>query len=430
MPKDKIFISHTTPGDNYFTAWLASKLRLLGYAVWVELDELKLGDAFWPEIEDAIRSQSIKFLIVVSKPYLEKIKDPSSGIFKELSCADGIRNISNFKSPIRIDDVSFNDFPVQIMGLNAIDFYGNWQEGLDKLLDSLKKEKIPQDTSKFDNPLNFWLNAFKINDIRNSESEIVYTNWFPFELPNKIYIHKPIVKSKIDLVDIPYSYLEYSDRHISFFPKTDYPATIECSLSTELNINEIIEEPGIPIDDFLVFNEPRKKVVELLNKVIRDFLVERKLKSYQQANTEVFYYPSSSENRKRISLKALNKTNVAVAGKSKGNVWSYGISHYAILYPFPYFKINSHIIFERADLIVLDQEEQAKLRRSFGFDWYNKDWLDTLLGMMIKLSGEYNGLKIHVPINSSANLVVSATPFSVQTDFGYFEPAKEEQDAD
>jgi len=180
----------------------------------------------------------------------------------------------------------------------------------------------------------------------------------------------------------------------------------------------------------LVFNEPRKKVVELLNKVIRDFLIGRKLKSYQQANTEVFYYSSSSENRKRINLKAMNKNNVAVTGKTKGNAWSYGISHYAILYPFPYCKINSHIIFESADLIILDQEEQRKLRRSFGFDWYNKDWLDTLLGMMIKISGDNGSPKIHIPINSSTNLAVSTIPFSVQTDFGYFEPAKEEQNAD
>src|ERR1700730_5643150 len=98
MGKDKIFISHTTPDDNYFTTWLASKLKILGYKVWVELDELKLGDAFWPEIEDAIRNQSIKFLVIVSKAYLGRIKNPNSGIFKELSCADGIRDIKNYKS--------------------------------------------------------------------------------------------------------------------------------------------------------------------------------------------------------------------------------------------------------------------------------------------------------------------------------------------
>jgi len=96
-----IFVSHATPSDNYFVTWLSSKLKLLGYSVWVELDELKLGDAFWPEIENVIRNQACKFLAVVSKSYLEKITDSVSGVFKELSCADRIKDIKSFKKKIQ-----------------------------------------------------------------------------------------------------------------------------------------------------------------------------------------------------------------------------------------------------------------------------------------------------------------------------------------
>jgi hypothetical protein len=62
------------------------------------IDELKSGDAFWPEIETAIRNHSIKFLAIVSKSYLENINEPSSGIFKELSTADRIKDIKKFKA--------------------------------------------------------------------------------------------------------------------------------------------------------------------------------------------------------------------------------------------------------------------------------------------------------------------------------------------
>ncbi|MCR6721532.1 MAG: hypothetical protein NVV59_14895 [Chitinophagaceae bacterium] len=85
-------------------------------------------------------------------------------------------------------------------------------------------------------------------------------------------------------------------------------------------------------------------------------------------------------------MKSVGKTNVAVTGKNKGNNWSFGISSYAILYPEPYIKVNSHIIFENAEEVVFGQEEHHALRRKFAFDWYNKDWLDTLLGIMFKLS--------------------------------------------
>lgn len=35
--KDTIFISHATPTDNIFATWLATKLELCGYKVWVDL---------------------------------------------------------------------------------------------------------------------------------------------------------------------------------------------------------------------------------------------------------------------------------------------------------------------------------------------------------------------------------------------------------
>ena len=38
--KDTIFISHATPTDNIFAAWLATKLELCGYKVWVDINDL------------------------------------------------------------------------------------------------------------------------------------------------------------------------------------------------------------------------------------------------------------------------------------------------------------------------------------------------------------------------------------------------------
>jgi hypothetical protein len=39
--KNLIFISHAQPEDDYLAVWLASKLRQLGYNVWVDKDNLK-----------------------------------------------------------------------------------------------------------------------------------------------------------------------------------------------------------------------------------------------------------------------------------------------------------------------------------------------------------------------------------------------------
>lgn len=426
MSKTKIFISHSTPSDNYFATWLASKLKQLGYEVWIELDELRSGDAFWPKIESAIRNDSVKFLPIISKGYMERIRDPYSGVFKELSCADRIKDIQNFKSPLRLDDINFDEFPVQLLGLNSIDFYNNWQEGLEKLLDSFDKEKVPLDKGRNENPLNFWLDSFEIKDIINQEAETIYTNWFPFKLPLKLYVHKCSLQNRLDLVDIFYPYIDYSDRHICFFPSSDYPSSITCISTTEFIIEEILEERMITIDDYMSIIEPRKKIIELVNKTLSHLFIQKRLKQYTQSKSEVFYYPNTPDNKKRISLKSIGKNNVAITGRTKENYWSFGVSSNANLHPFPYLKISSHIVFENKESIVLPQEEQHTLRRKYGFDWYNRDWLDTLLGMMTKIADMSSDNKINILINSRENLVIDAIPFNLRSAVGYFEPSKDD----
>ena len=65
--RDTIFISHATPEDNEFTIWLASRLELLGYKVWIDKKELLGGETFWEIIESAIKINATKFLLVYSK---------------------------------------------------------------------------------------------------------------------------------------------------------------------------------------------------------------------------------------------------------------------------------------------------------------------------------------------------------------------------
>jgi hypothetical protein len=428
--KQTIFISHVAPTDNYFAAWLASKLKLLGYSVWVELDELKVGDAFWPNIEAAIRKDAIRFIAVVSKEYCEKVRVASSGVFKELSCADRIKSIPNFLAPVRIDETPEDDFPVQLMGLQSIDFFQNWQVGLDRLLKDLREQKVVAASSDAENPLPFWLDAFKIDEIRTKGPETIFTNWFPVHLPEKIYVHHPVIERQIDLQDIYYPYIVEANRHVCFFPSSDYPASISCVSSKEYTLDEFLSDRVLAVDEFFALFEPRKKLVKLLNQIVERFCVERVLKRYNQANTAVFYYPSNSENKKRISLKRFGKSNVTVTGSFKEHKWCFGFSWYANLVPSPFFKINAHIIFENPDGSLPDSEEQHALRQACGASWYNKKWLDTTLGAMTKLSGDDLEGLVRVPISSSKHLEIQTSPFAFETDFGYLEPVKTEMEDD
>ena len=48
--KDVVFISHATPVDNTFAVWLATKLELCGYRVWVDINNLSPSVDFWKTI--------------------------------------------------------------------------------------------------------------------------------------------------------------------------------------------------------------------------------------------------------------------------------------------------------------------------------------------------------------------------------------------
>src|SRR5689334_19638503 len=95
--RNTIFISHATPEDNEFAIWLASKLELMGYKVWVDKTGLLGGEKFWEEIDNVIRNLAVKFLFVYSEsiflhdsfktPIGGKLKD---GVYKEYSFAESV----------------------------------------------------------------------------------------------------------------------------------------------------------------------------------------------------------------------------------------------------------------------------------------------------------------------------------------------------
>ena len=86
--KDTIFISHATPTDNIFATWLATKLELCGYKVWVDLNDLAPSVDFWNTIDQTIRNNAVKFIFVMSNASIDPNRD---GVQKELAVADKIR---------------------------------------------------------------------------------------------------------------------------------------------------------------------------------------------------------------------------------------------------------------------------------------------------------------------------------------------------
>ena len=103
--RETIFISHATPEDNEFTIWLASRLELLGYNVWIDKNGLLGGEKFWETIDNVIRDKAIKFLLVYSNNIFQKDRKGNiqegklkDGVYKEYSFAERDRKSTRLNS--------------------------------------------------------------------------------------------------------------------------------------------------------------------------------------------------------------------------------------------------------------------------------------------------------------------------------------------
>ncbi len=89
--QEMLFISHSTPEDSEFCIWLASRLEMLGYKVWIDLKNLYGGERSWQKIQQAIK-ESAKVLLVYSN-YIIDDGEIKQSIDDELRYAESIGEI-------------------------------------------------------------------------------------------------------------------------------------------------------------------------------------------------------------------------------------------------------------------------------------------------------------------------------------------------
>lgn len=138
--RDTIFISHATPADNDFFIWVASRLEMLGYKVWIDKEGLLGGERFWATIQKAL-DRSIKVLLVYSKNIVTTDGILRQGIEDELEYAKSIavqNRLQDFIIPLHIDNSNYN-LAIGLPNINHIPFNSSWAEGLKQLLKKLEK---------------------------------------------------------------------------------------------------------------------------------------------------------------------------------------------------------------------------------------------------------------------------------------------------
>jgi hypothetical protein len=420
----KIFISHATPEDNYFAGWLAAKLSLAGFDVWCDLDVLQGGEDFWKDIEKTIREETAKFVFVLSSTSMQK-----RGTLRELAIADKLNAAGDFIVPVRIDNVSSNDLPGELIRLNYINFCHSWADGLRKLLQKFEKEKVIKVKTTELNVVDFWQRAQAAKDeIITAREEGYWSNWFEIKIPDFVYFHfpSPLALYKLSMVSYP------------AFPESNYIISFACEKcvqqipmdkSIKISTATFLKEKDFQGPQLGIIEDANKKIIRLLNEAFSLFLVGRGLKPYHMATDTIYYFLGGIDHdnpQLKINLARYNRRSINLFGTSRGANWHFAIGGQAFLYPLAAFAVDYHVIFTSpASGLPLDKATQHTYRRKLS--WYNKKWRDLVLGSFLWLGKENENDLIPIRVCEHQEIEFKLEPIMFQSQIGYFEPTKEEE---
>lgn len=130
---ESVFISYSSK-DKEFIFKLKDDLNKNGVYTWVDVEQIKPGALWQNEIKNGLTKSSV-IIIVLSENYFS-----SNWVSIELALAQNKKII-----PIRIDNALYTNIPSNIVERQWIDFYENYQNGLQILLEAIPdNNKIKQ----------------------------------------------------------------------------------------------------------------------------------------------------------------------------------------------------------------------------------------------------------------------------------------------
>ena len=461
MPKErnKIFISHASPEDNDFTIWLASRLQLLGYQVWIDKDQLLGGETFWQEIDLAIRNDTAKFLLVYSKDICKKDSNDNpihgnlkEGVSKEYILADSIakeEKIDDFIILLNTDGSNFNLF-IDAPRLNQIPFHNDWASGFEQLVKKLKKDNIPTLNENTDRDFGEWYqhHFLGVNSVE-PRRELYHSNWWEIKTPEYFYIYelsnetqaKEILKQN---VSYPMSRIS---NHLSSFEKyelfkidhQEQKLDIKPESIFKLKISDILL--GFDSDKFPTQRDSENSLKYLLNRVFHLLMKKRNLSWYEMANKRQAYYYTKENlpslktrfpypHRPEKDKHKYKLKNLIGEYGSLGN-WHYAISSRTILSPLVAFSLKGHLTFSKDGYNLwkdtngdIDKVLIHRHRRKKGRRFFNEEWRDMLLAFLhgLKVDG-----KINLALSSEYQLEMSQYPENFWSEFGYVDPREKDR---
>ena len=416
--RDVIFISKATPGDDEFVLWLAPKLEEAGYTVFADILTLEPGERWRKTITNTLQTRAIKMLLCCRDATLA-----ADGVIEEIEIAtDLVKQLGDpkFIIPLRLEPFKK---VFGIGGLQYIDFVRGWADGLGKLLDTLKRQKVPSNPDRIViNPNWEMYRRRKAIELRN-EPERLTSNWLRVvEIPDTIGYFEPIGAANRSSIASACHLSKYPDeplhQGILSFRTLDevnsaYQLVARFELKHELPVMTFRDE-GLPSCG-LEKQDASNLVHSMFRQAWNTFCRDLGLLECQYSAAVGFHV---SKDQAKIGQKIPwgkqgDKRSSMLRNAAKGHVWQFGVSSIPAFWPFPHFKLKSRVLFaplnpnEAGDPIT-DAKKQHRLRRTVCKGWRNKQWHGRLMAFIELLCGEASFITL--PLGETAFVKLEAAP--------------------
>lgn len=436
--RDMIFISHANPEDNVFTRWLALQLGRCGYPVWCDLTQLLGGEAFWTDIENALRERTAKFIYVLSRTSNSK-----DGPLNELQVASNVardNSIHDFIIPVAIDDLPSRQTHIQLSRLNHIGFQESWAEGLRVLLELLEREKVQKDEKRFGaKAVSEWWRSFSpVDQGVRPESELHVSNWFPARsLPEYLHLHQVAGwphSEKEGALDTKQPASRFGCYIVSFAPVQDFEGEFSIEKTTSFPTTELVDR-GIK-DAPLDRKQAKNVVMYLLRDAWLRMLKAREMQAYELANGALCHWfkmgdveddtikfkgaKGQAASRQVVGYSTVSATKEGLKMK---RFWHFAFQAKPYLYPFIGYTLKPHVLFSDDGTVLWDSKERLhKARRRNCRSWWNPKWRDLILACAAHLAAE-DGL-VHVPLGSGVEIQMEIFPLTFESPVTFDDPQK------
>lgn len=424
--RQTVFISHANSEDNEFAAWLGTRLIGAGYQVWSDLLRLVGGEPFWRDIGDAIKDHAVVVVLVLSRASVLK-----PGVLDEIALAVATaRKLQNprFIIPVRLDDLPYDEFPEQVIRLNAINFNGNWADGLHRLLEALDERCI----DKADGASAQGIAEFRNFRLRQGASiadqpEPVEGSWLPIRaLPAEAHLcrygaePKTVAKtlSRFATPVVAWDRLGFGFARAAEIEDLETPdIAVEAAYDVDLQKFLHGEPSGAPQ---LRGGDARRMMVNLLRQAWERQMLAKGLLRYEFAHGNAFYVPRGLIDKDTVAFldRDGRKRRKRLSGRSvKRDVyWSFAISIHPVVGRHWHFELKPQVVFTTDGVTPIDSKaKMARLRKSFCKNWWNDQWRSLLNGFVTFLADGADTITVPLGGRATMALAASLTLFEVPT---------------